>query len=509
MKRRILDYSPLAGILALYVVLVTMTMGKWSIWFDEAFSAYLIRFNPIEIIKYTAADMHPPLYYLLLKTWSLVFGVSDVALRSMSATLIALTIVVMYCFVRRYFGLRAAIVAGLLVAAAPLLTRYGQEMRMYGLVALITTTASWMLYSATLAPRRWKWVMYGVLVALGLWTHYFTVVVWVAHWIWRGLQIDRSHGTSWRVWIKRYVSKQWIGAYALAFLLFLPWIPAVYQQFKGVQTGGFWIPSVGASTPVNYLTEGLFFYDFADVKEWLALLFYVIVGLSVVAIVRTLRAVRGYERALLQLFICVAFIPVAVLFVLSLPPLKSSFIERYLLTSFVFLPALLGMVIVIISRTKQKMLAIILGIALIISSVISVNGVNRVGNFNRSTWETMTTKQVVGEINRVDTSKTPILITSPWQFYEAIQYDTPAHQVYFPNSDSPYGSYNMLRDSDFRKVASAEAFGKDVKEFWYVGVFHDDTVHTPAGKWRVEQTIKGDRLYPNSGTTYAYKLIAD
>ena len=506
MKRRILGVSPLAGILALYLLLVSQTIGRWSIWFDEAFSAYLIRFNPIEIIKYTAADMHPPLYYLLLKGWSLLFGTSDVALRSMSAMMIAMAIVVMYFFVQRYFGRRAAVVAGLLVAVAPLLTRYGQEMRMYGQVALITTAATWMLYSATVASRRWKWVSYGILVALGLWTHYFTVVVWIAHWIWRAIIMSNPRA-SWQTWLTMYFSKQWLFAYGLAFLLFLPWIPAVYQQFKGVQTGGFWIPSVSALTPVNYLTTGLFFYDHADVKEWLAILFYAIVVMSIIGIARSLRTVRGNERLLLQLFIAVAFIPVAALFVLSLPPLKSSFIERYLLTSFVFMPALLGIVCVILFRAKQRIFALVLGVMLVAATCISVISVNRIGNFNRSTWETMATKQVIGEINRTDQSMSPIVIASPWQFYEAIQYDSPEHRVYFPAGSSPYGSYNMLRDSDYRKVAQVEAFGKAAGEFWYVGIYHDDSQHLPEGNWRVVQTIKGDRLYPNSGTTYAYKLI--
>lgn len=505
MKRRILDFGPLAGIVALYILLVSQTIGKWSIWFDEAFSAYLIRFNPVEIIKYTAADMHPPLYYLLLKGWSLIFGTSDVALRSMSATMIALAIVVMYLFIQRYFGRRAAIIAGLLMAAAPLLTRYGQEMRMYGLVALITTTATWVLYSATLASKRWKWIVYGVLVALGLWTHYFTVVVWAAHWVWRAVLVGKIRG-SWRTWLRRYFTKSWLGAYLMAFVLFMPWIPAVYQQFKGVQTGGFWIPSVSALTPVNYLTTGVLFYDHADVKEWLALLFYGLIVLSTVAMIRVLRLVKGHERALVTLFVAVAFVPVVTLFILSLPPLKSSFIERYLLTSFVFLPALLGIVIAFLIRMKQWVFAGVLGSMLIASSVIATISVNRVGNFNRSTWETMTTKQVMQEIARVDSDQTPILIASPWQFYEAIQYDTPKHPVYFPNSNSPYGSYNMLRDSNYRKVESAEAFGKSMREFWYVGIFRDDTVHMPAGNWRVEKVITGDRLYPNSGTTHAYKL---
>lgn len=37
-----------------------------SIWLDEAFSLSMIQQNFYEIIKNTAIDVHPPLYYIIL-----------------------------------------------------------------------------------------------------------------------------------------------------------------------------------------------------------------------------------------------------------------------------------------------------------------------------------------------------------------------------------------------------------------------------------------------------------
>ena len=99
------------GIILGFLTLVFLTISKASIWFDEAFSAYIIRFNFSEIWHYTSVDVHPPLYYFLLKIWSLFFGSSDFALRSMSAFFGALTIILSYFLVKRLYDRKNALFA--------------------------------------------------------------------------------------------------------------------------------------------------------------------------------------------------------------------------------------------------------------------------------------------------------------------------------------------------------------------------------------------------------------
>ena len=91
----------LAGILiptscaVLFMVLCIIGL-KNSIWFDESYSAYLIRGDFSDIWTLTASDVHPPFYYFCLKVWSLIFGYSDVSLRFMSVFLGALTIIILF-----------------------------------------------------------------------------------------------------------------------------------------------------------------------------------------------------------------------------------------------------------------------------------------------------------------------------------------------------------------------------------------------------------------------------
>ena len=50
----------------LYMILCFVNLHQ-SIWYDESYSAYLTHFDFAGIWKYTAADVHPPLYYSCLK----------------------------------------------------------------------------------------------------------------------------------------------------------------------------------------------------------------------------------------------------------------------------------------------------------------------------------------------------------------------------------------------------------------------------------------------------------
>jgi predicted membrane-bound mannosyltransferase len=94
------DYWFFGGAIALYVALTLGNITRWSIWFDEAFSAYLMRFDFFDIARYTANDVHPPMYYWLLKAWTSVFGTSDLALRLPSLLMIAASIVVIVLLLR-------------------------------------------------------------------------------------------------------------------------------------------------------------------------------------------------------------------------------------------------------------------------------------------------------------------------------------------------------------------------------------------------------------------------
>lgn len=118
-----------------FLAITLPTLAKASIWFDEAFSAYIIRHDFAKIWHFTSVDVHPPLYYFALKVWSLLFGAGDFALRSMSVFFAVATIIAGFYFIKRIFGSRSAILSIALLSFSPMFVKYSQEARMYTMVA--------------------------------------------------------------------------------------------------------------------------------------------------------------------------------------------------------------------------------------------------------------------------------------------------------------------------------------------------------------------------------------
>jgi mannosyltransferase len=73
-------------------------------------------------------------YYLLMHIWVRLFGGSVTALRLPSACAVAAAASVISLIGNRLFGRHAGILAGILFALVPAVSRYGQEARSYALV---------------------------------------------------------------------------------------------------------------------------------------------------------------------------------------------------------------------------------------------------------------------------------------------------------------------------------------------------------------------------------------
>src|SRR5438477_9887595 len=68
-------------VLAVGLTLRVHGLGTRPLSFDEAWSWRAIQFPTDEMFTRLGRDVHPPLYYCLLKGWSAALGTSAVALR--------------------------------------------------------------------------------------------------------------------------------------------------------------------------------------------------------------------------------------------------------------------------------------------------------------------------------------------------------------------------------------------------------------------------------------------
>lgn len=131
-----------AAITALALLLRLYQLDAASFWSDEAFSGHWIHRSLAYIsIDGLVIETTPPLYYVLLKGWAMVFGDSDFALRLFSVAASVATVLMVFVLGREFCGTPVALAAALVFAVAPMQIAYAQEARAYALVPLFFAIA--------------------------------------------------------------------------------------------------------------------------------------------------------------------------------------------------------------------------------------------------------------------------------------------------------------------------------------------------------------------------------
>ncbi|WP_433370011.1 glycosyltransferase family 39 protein [Actinoplanes sp. CA-142083] len=120
-------------------------------------------------------------YYLFLHWWIGRHGDAVAAMRIPSLLAMVATAAAVALLARRFWGNQAGLLAGLVFAVLPVVTRYGQEIRGYAFAALFATLATLALASALEKSRWWRWVLYGVCVALIGLSHLVAVLILGGH----------------------------------------------------------------------------------------------------------------------------------------------------------------------------------------------------------------------------------------------------------------------------------------------------------------------------------------
>src|SRR3989344_418350 len=155
----------LMGLTLIGAFLRLRVIVKDDLWYDEAFTGLLMRVGKEESWKIVTDDPHPPLYYLMLKGWTTVFGVNDFALRSLPVLFGILLIVVIYYLVKELFNKETADIAAFLAAVNPFLIAYSVEARSYMFYGFMTTLAAYFLVKR-------KFNLFVIVLVISLFVHY-------------------------------------------------------------------------------------------------------------------------------------------------------------------------------------------------------------------------------------------------------------------------------------------------------------------------------------------------
>jgi uncharacterized membrane protein len=174
-----------------------------------------------DTIRSLIEDVHPPLFFLMLRFWEQWFGSSLEVMRSLAAVFSLLILPCLYWLCRELFEApMVAWMAVALMAVSPFHVLYAQEARPYSLWTVTILLSSVAFLRALRLRSAHGWAMYAATVALGIYVHYLTVLLVAAY----GLYIVATAGQSTIRALKAYVL-----ASAAGLLTIVPWLLVASQ----------------------------------------------------------------------------------------------------------------------------------------------------------------------------------------------------------------------------------------------------------------------------------------
>lgn len=219
----------LVSLILLAFALRVHRLDAQSLWYDEGVTAQVAQWGVVELTRWTADDIQPPLYYYVVAGWGRLAGWTEWSLRFPSVFFGLLLVPLLAVVARKSSrsGL-TGIVAALFAALHPLLLYYGQEARMYSLLVTLGGLAGYLilriLESRASEQQNRLWFLYALVASTAVYTHYFAFFLLGAF----------ALLVSWELLGRRAGGRsQWlpfIAAHLLIGLLYLPWMATLVTR---------------------------------------------------------------------------------------------------------------------------------------------------------------------------------------------------------------------------------------------------------------------------------------
>jgi mannosyltransferase len=240
--------------LILLLLLLAFGLRAWgaadhNIWWDEGVSVWAARLPVSTILRWTAQDVHPPLYYLLLRGWWLLVGSGEFVLRFPSVLASTLGVAVIYGLGRALGGRRAGLLTALLFTLSRFAVAWSQEVRMYSVATTLAAGALWASVRLYRGAGWRAWTGYVLTAAGGLLSIYLAASVPLI----AGLAFPLAWLRSGR---PRRVLAAWVSAQLAVAALVAPWLLYALPRMHGWSSTEAFTPALFLHLYATILTVG-------------------------------------------------------------------------------------------------------------------------------------------------------------------------------------------------------------------------------------------------------------
>ena len=399
-------WLPLGIVVLVAFLLRVFRLGQQPLSWDEGWSIGLSSLGPSLINRITALDVHPPLYYYLLKTWQQVAR-TEWLLRLSSAMAGLLVVPLMYVTGKSWARLSSrgadstavGVYSAAVAAVSPFLIYYSQVTRMFALCAMLVVLTTFFLLEAVRVKCRRLYLGFVLSAVAAFHTFYYSAMAVAAV----ALYVLLVRPRQWKRILLAGVSTA---------LLCVPWlsyaVPPMLSRV-GSRTGF----AFAAADLFQFLTEGIYGLVFAYGAGWGAV--GVVAGLITLAVLVS-KDKGATTRMLLLPIIAITLVLAAV----SVGAKAHMFAARYLIPASPFLCLALGWSLAICWKRSPK-----LGLVAVLLMLVSVGP-------TISTYVYAKTYEVSGAFD-------------PTSDYRFLQGKTTPEDIVFFNILSLAGQYEHLR----------------------------------------------------------------
>ena len=220
-------------IIILGSIFIFLSIFHENIWFDEAYSVGMTNKTFTDIWNIGSNDVHPVLYYWMLRIIKVLTNGSIIAYRIFSAIPIILLGILGITHIKKDFGEKTGIIFSFLSFFTPIIIVFVNQIRMYSWAAYVVTILLIYSYRIYKGQDNFKnWIIYGLSSLFSVYIHYYGLIC---------VGITNIFLMAYFIKKKKYKElKKQILYVIILIILFFPWIIKLLLQIKHVSKG-FWI----------------------------------------------------------------------------------------------------------------------------------------------------------------------------------------------------------------------------------------------------------------------------
>ena len=400
-------YVSLIMIIWIGTALRLFRLESQSLWFDEASRLAQAWASVTAIWRNAGQDTQPPLYQLIQHFW-LKLGYNDYLGRFLPAIAGICLVAVIFRLAYQLFDVKTALAAATLTAIMPYQIFHAQQANLYSLLVVISGLQMVSFWQA-IHTNKWRsWAFYGVLLVLGFYTQYMSILTPLTLFLYFLLQKPSA-----KVW-RRFIVVNVVSGLALLALL-----PRFLNGFQ-IITENFWLEKPSILEPLATLHRFLVSYS---LPTWIApIALFTTIGTVILSLYDLLKpdAEKGYRpgKMILYLFM-LAFLPI--LLTLLISQIQPVYLDRALIITTPALIVLLARAFTLGKRSPVPYL----GLVLIAVIIVALGNYYTNPDFAKPPYRTAT-KYVVDHFQPGDV----IVHTSNGSYVPALFYSTiPDHYL--------------------------------------------------------------------------------